>query len=189
VCRLQSFDGLNTYTGTRGKNIGRPSKGSSARSDLHPSDHARALDNGNISIVVGTNTINRTPFGAFCGRPEWFASRPDHFSVGVQKAMKFTSEEVMSLRSYTVTPTALSRRLFIGGSDVRVIVSREEVALVLLWHEQNVQMKSQRSLGVILKTPVVTSPDRQQRRLSICGPFGVSTRELLASDNGRPLQN
>ena len=103
--------------------------------------------------------------------------------------MKFTSEEVMSLRSYTVTPTALSRRLFIGGSDVRVIVSREEVALVLLWHEQNVQMKSQRSLGVILKTPVVTSPDRQQRRLSICGPLGVSTRELLASDNGRPLQN
>jgi len=63
--------------------------------------------------------------------------------------MKFTSEEVMSLRSYTGTPAPLSRRLFIGGSDVRGIVRGEEAALVRLWHEQNVQVKSQRSLGLI----------------------------------------
>ena len=97
----------------------------------------------------------------------------------------------MSLRSYTATPAPLSRRLFIGGSDVRVIVSGEEAALVRLWHEQKVQVKSQRSLGVNTedaRTPVVTSPDRQQRRLSICGPFGASIREL-ATDNGRSLLN
>jgi hypothetical protein len=63
--------------------------------------------------------------------------------------MKFTSEEVMSLRSYTATPAPLSRRLFIGGSDVRGIVSGEEAALVRRWHEQNVQVKFQSSLGVI----------------------------------------
>jgi hypothetical protein len=60
----------------------------------------------------------------------------------------------MSLRSYTATPAPLSRRLFIGGgSDVGVIVSGEEAALVRLWHEQNVQMKSQRSLDVITEDP------------------------------------
>ena len=65
VCRLQSFDGLNTYTGARGKNFGRPSKGSSARSDLHPCDHAGVLDNGIISSVVGTIATNKTPFWRF----------------------------------------------------------------------------------------------------------------------------
>ena len=55
----------------------------------------------------------------------------------------------MSLGSYTATPAPLSHRLFIGGSDARVIASGEEAALVRLWHEQNVQVKSQRSLGVI----------------------------------------
>ena len=98
----------------------------------------------------------------------------------------------MSLRSYTATPAPLSRRLLIGGgSDFGVIVSGEEAALVRLWHEQKVQVKSQRSLGVNTedaRTPVVTSPDRQQRRLSICGPFGASIREL-ATDNGRSLLN
>jgi hypothetical protein len=59
----------------------------------------------------------------------------------------------MSLLSYTATPAPLSRRLFIGGSDVRVIVSGEEAALFRLWRKQNAQMKSQRSLGVITEDP------------------------------------
>ena len=101
-----------------------------------------------VSYLVQSRPI-RHLLGAFGGRSEWSASRTDHFPVGIQKAMKFTSEEVMSLRSYTATPAPLSRRLFIGGSDVRVIVSGEEAALVRLWHEQNVQVKCQRSLGVI----------------------------------------
>ena len=98
----------------------------------------------------------------------------------------------MSLRFYTATPAPLSRRLFIGGSDVRVIVSGEEAALVRLWHEQNVQMKSQRSLGVISADQrhthghVARSSTAQAEHLR---PLRVSTRELIARDNGRPLQN
>jgi hypothetical protein len=117
---------------------------------LHPGDHAGVLDNGIISIVIGTITTNKTPFW-FAFGSEWSASRPTIFRL--QKAMKFTSEEVMNLRSYTATPAPLSRRRFIGGSDDRVILSGEEAALVRLWHEQNVQMKSQRSLGVITDDP------------------------------------
>ena len=59
----------------------------------------------------------------------------------------------MSLRSYIATAAPLSRRRFIGGSDARVIMSGDEAALIRLWHEQNVQMKSQRSLGVTTGDP------------------------------------
>ena len=78
---------------------------------------------------------------------------------------------------------------FLGGSDARIIVSADEAALIRLWHEQNVQMKSE-DLGCLRETrdtPVLTPPNRQRRRLSSCGPFGASTREL-ATDNGRPPQ-
>ena len=60
------------------------------------------------------------------------------------------SHEFAFLHSH---PAPLSRRRFIGGSDARVIMSGEEAALIRLWHEQNVQMKSQRSLGVITGDP------------------------------------
>ena len=59
----------------------------------------------------------------------------------------------MSLRSYTATAAPPIRRRFVGGSDARFITSGEEAALIRLWREQNVQMKSQRSLGVITGDP------------------------------------
>jgi hypothetical protein len=63
----------------------------------------------------------------------------------------------------TVRSINPNRCRFIGGSDARIIVSRDEAARIQL-------------------------SNRQGRRLSSCGPFGASTREL-ATNNGRPLQN
>jgi hypothetical protein len=109
----------------------------------------------------------------------------------------------MSLLSYTATPAPLSRRLFIGGSDVRVIVSGEEAALFRLWRKQNVQMKSQRSLGVITEDPRHTrghvakwsmahalrlrpvrgkysrASNRQQRTAAKLPPLMIDIRSLL----------
>jgi hypothetical protein len=59
----------------------------------------------------------------------------------------------MSLCSYIATAAPPIRRRFVGGSDARFIRSGEEVALIRLWREQNVQMKSQRSLGVSTGNP------------------------------------
>ena len=67
-----------------------------------------------------------------------------------------------------------NRCRFIGGSDARIIVSRDEAARI-------------QNCGPTI-TAVFPPPNRQRRRLSSCGPFGASTREL-ATDNGRPLQN
>ena len=96
----------------------------------------------------------------------------------------------MSLCSYIATAAPPIRRRFVGGSDARFIRSGEEVALIRLWREQNVQMKSQRSLGVSTGDPrdsCAHGAKSQRGRLSSYGPFGASTREL-ATDNGRPLQ-
>jgi hypothetical protein len=59
----------------------------------------------------------------------------------------------------TVRSINPNRCRFIGGSDARIIVSRDEAARIQL-------------------------SNRQGRRLSSCGPFGASTREL-ATNNGR----
>ena len=45
------------------------------------------------------------------------------------------------------------RANFFGGSDARIIMSADEGALIRLSHEQNVQMKSQRSLDVTTGNP------------------------------------
>jgi hypothetical protein len=70
-----------------------------------------------------------------------------------QKAMKFTSEEGMSLCSYTATAAPPIRHRLVGGSDARTTMGGEEAALIRVWREQNVQMKSQRSIGVITEDP------------------------------------
>jgi hypothetical protein len=64
--------------------------------------------------------------------------------------MKFTSEEAVSFRSYKAIPTPLSG--FTARSDARAM-SGEEPALSRLSHEQNGQMKSERSRGVITGNP------------------------------------
>ena len=46
-----------------------------------------------------------------------------------------------------------SRCRFLGGSDTRIIMDFDEAALIRLSHRQNVQMKSQRSFGVITGDP------------------------------------
>jgi hypothetical protein len=63
--------------------------------------------------------------------------------------MKFTSEEAVSFRSYKAIPTPLSS--FTARSDARAM-SGEEPALSRP-HEQNGQMKSERSRGVITGNP------------------------------------
>ena len=84
-----------------------------------------------------------------------------------------------------------SRCRFLGGSDTRIIMDFDEAALIRLSHGQNVQMKCQRSLGVISEDPRHTrahvAKSVERRTLSSCDPFGASTLEL-ATDNGEPLQ-
>ena len=46
-----------------------------------------------------------------------------------------------------------SRCRFLGGSDTRIIMDFDEAALIRLSHGQNVQMKCQRSFGVITGDP------------------------------------
>ena len=46
-----------------------------------------------------------------------------------------------------------SRCRFLGGSDTRIIMDFDEAALIRLSHRQNVQMKCQRSFGVITGDP------------------------------------
>jgi hypothetical protein len=46
-----------------------------------------------------------------------------------------------------------SRCHFLGGSDTRIIMGFDEAALIRLSHEQNVQMKCQRSFGLITGDP------------------------------------
>ena len=48
--------------------------------------------------------------------------------------MEFTLSELMGLE--TAAKNAASRRLFIGGSDARIIMSPDEAALIRLWKEK-----------------------------------------------------
>ena len=82
------------------------------------------------------------------------------------------------------------RRHFHGRSGAPIIMSGEDAAL-RPWHEQNVQMKSERSLAELLeirRTPMPTPPNRQRYRLTACSPVDASHHEL-AIDDGKPLQN
>jgi predicted phage-related endonuclease len=49
---------------------------------------------------------------------------------------RMTFNEVEAMRS-----TKLARRLFIGGSDARIIMSGDETALIRLWHEKRAEAK------------------------------------------------
>src|SRR5271165_3233284 len=48
--------------------------------------------------------------------------------------MEIRLEEIMGLE--TAAKNAVSRRLFIGGSDARIIMSPDEAALIRLWREK-----------------------------------------------------
>ena len=82
-----------------------------------------------------------------------------------------------------------ARCQFLGGPNARITASAGDTAMIRLWHEQNVQVKSERFLGVPGETRniVVLKPPNRRRRLSGRGPFGARARQL-ATDNGRPLQ-
>jgi hypothetical protein len=53
------------------------------------------------------------------------------------------------MKSQSLTRKRCPRAHFFSGSEARIIMSGEGVALIRSWHEQNAQMKSQRSFGVI----------------------------------------
>jgi hypothetical protein len=53
------------------------------------------------------------------------------------------------MKSQSLTRKCCPRAHFFRGSEARIIMSGEGVALIRSWHEQNAQMKSQRSFGVI----------------------------------------
>ena len=53
------------------------------------------------------------------------------------------------MKSQSLTRKCCPRAHFFSGSEARIIMSGEGVALIRSWHEQNAQMKSQRSFGVI----------------------------------------
>jgi hypothetical protein len=69
----------------------------------------------------------------------------------------------------------LTRRRSVGGADARLIMSADEAASMRKCHQQNVQLKSHRSLGVILGEPRDThahaakSSTPQARRLPPIG--------------------
>ena len=77
----------------------------------------------------------------------------------------------------------LARRQFLGGSDARIITSADEAPVMRrLRHEQNINVSP--SLLEIRCAPVLSSPNRQRRRLRACGSSDVRTREA-ATDNSR----
>jgi hypothetical protein len=53
------------------------------------------------------------------------------------------------MKSQSLTRKCCPRAHFFSGSEARIIMSGEGVTLIRSWHEQNAQMKSQRSFGVI----------------------------------------
>jgi hypothetical protein len=53
------------------------------------------------------------------------------------------------MKSQSLTRKCCPRAHFLSGSEARIIMSGEGVALIRSWHEQNAQMKSERSFGVI----------------------------------------
>ena len=77
----------------------------------------------------------------------------------------------------------------LGRADHR---ERGRAALIRPRHAQNVQMKSQRSFGVITgdlrHTRAHAAKSSTAQAQCLAAHSGASTREL-ATDNGRPLQN
>ena len=54
--------------------------------------------------------------------------------------MEFRPEELMNLET---RPRRPNRRLFIGGSDARITMSPDEVALIRLWKEKRGEVESE----------------------------------------------
>ena len=59
--------------------------------------------------------------------------------------MKFTLGDLTGLE--TASKNAVSRRLFIGGSDARIIMSPDEAALIRLWKEKRGEVEPRRTVG------------------------------------------
>src|ERR1700732_581329 len=74
-------------------------------------------------------------------------------------------EEVMDLRLEdfitlgTAAKNAINRRSFIGGSDARIIMGDDEVALIRLWREKRGEIEPEDLSGnLIVQLGVVTEP-------------------------------
>ena len=104
--------------------------------------------------------------------------------------MKFTSEEVVSLPSYTAIVAPLTFRSTRGlnaalsWAGTRRRGSGRRTSKMPKSSSRNVSW----SLRETREKPVLTPPNRQRRKLSTCGPLDASTRDL-ATDNGKPLHN
>src|SRR5579871_3313701 len=69
--------------------------------------------------------------------------------------MQFALGDLLSLE--TAAKNAVSRRLFLGGSDARIIMSPDEAALIRLWKEKRGEVEPDDLSGnLIVQLGVVT---------------------------------